>query len=202
MLGQELTMGVKLNMDVSEVGDGENIGERDQNSAQRVRRRMYYTRSGTSFVYVPYRLGQITYVETDADCISSRFTGCVMAKFKKNKKVCVAHVCSERNSDWLIMKKEIELICEFKPSDLSKGDGFEYLKQSMVNNTKTGKASDCFGIIEANNKKYAGYFNRESINTDRAFIGVNIKSPKIKTGVAHIASKSSQTIDNCVGITS
>lgn len=124
MLGQNLTRKTVIPLDARLTGYTEstdNIGQKNEYMMQQVKGRMHLHRD-EEFLYLPYGQNQITYVETELDCISSRFTGCVMAAFMYNKKRCVAHVATpECNDKWNTLKTEITLLSEFYPSKFFDG---------------------------------------------------------------------------------
>lgn len=76
---------------------------------------------GKSGVFLPYRPNAINYVvPLGKDVVSSRFTGCYMAKYKINGEMRVAHVATpECNEAWNALKSQpgFELVSEFKPTD-------------------------------------------------------------------------------------
>lgn len=174
MLGQDLTRNMEIALDTTcparagEMSDQSGKIENSLhvvNSLYQVKGRVHTLPNGKKFVYLPYSPGQINYVETELDVISSRFSGCVMAKFEMKGKVCVAHVATpECHAGWIRQKKQIKLICEFTPSNFRKkqldtkvaGKAFKEARESTTN-PANAPSSDCFGIIDADNKMYAGY---------------------------------------------
>lgn len=154
MLGQKFKKSLKIQMDVTE-----NIGSKNDDMMQQVTGKIGLL-GGEEFLYIPYGANQITYVETELDCISSRFTGCVMAAFMWNGKRCVAHVAApECNGKWNDLKQEITLLSEFNPSRVFDTKNITSLLRMRANNDNklTNNMRDCFGIIDSENKKYAGF---------------------------------------------
>lgn len=139
----------------------ENIASKNDDMMQQVTGRIGLL-GGEEFLYIPYEPNQITYVETELDCISSRFTGCVMAAFMWGGKRCVAHVATpECNEKWNDLKEKITLLSEFNPSRLFNKKN-NILRVKAANETKFSgdtptSQSDCFGIIDSKNKKYGGF---------------------------------------------
>ncbi|MEM6468228.1 MAG: hypothetical protein AAF802_01570 [Planctomycetota bacterium] len=95
------------------------------------------TVDGKTGIFLPYRPNAINYVVPQGkDVVSSRFTGCYMAKYKVNGELRVAHVATpDCNEAWSALKSQqgVEVVAEFKPSDhvdlgsLGSGGGPQFL---------------------------------------------------------------------------
>ena len=172
MLGQNLTRGIVIQMDARLAGytaSTDNIGPKHEYMMQQVKGRMHLHRD-EEFLYIPYGENQITYVETELDCISSRFTGCEMAAFMWKGKRCVAHVATpECNVKWNTLKTEITLLSKFYPSKFFDGVRQNFKERSVAEttppkfSTKPASQSDCFGIIDRNDEMYGGFLVSRSL---------------------------------------
>ena len=119
--------------------------------------------STANCTYLPYAPGAINYVNPQGvDVLSSRFTGCWLAKYKVGGEVRVAHVATpECNDLWAKMQSQsgFELICAFKPTDIV--DTKQQI--SMLNKAKLN-GSLIIGVITNDDKCYAG-FGGYALNT-------------------------------------
>ena len=191
MLGEILKPRLKFQMDTrtsGHTGSSENIDLKND-MMQQVTGRIGLL-GGKKFLYIPYEANQITYVETELDCISTRFTGCVMAAFMWNGKRCVAHVATpECNDRWNTLKTEITLLSEFNPSRYFDTKYTKSIRIMHWNhaldaaklNDENSAEADCFGIIDSENNKYAGFL--------------------IKTFLGIQTNLSQFTVNSCVPVT-
>ena len=145
---------------------------------------------GRKFLYIPYEGNQITYVETELDCISTRFSGCVMAAFTFNEKRCVAHVATpECDNKWNTLKTEIKMHSQFNPSqyfDTKYTKSIRIMRRNHALdaaklNDDISAEADCFGIIDSENNNYAGFLTK-------TFLGVQTKNSQF-------------TVNSCVPVT-
>ena len=187
MLGQNLKRGIVIQMDARLAGytPEENMASKNDDMMQKVSGRIGLL-GGEEFLYIPYERNQITYVETELDCISSRFTGCIMAVFIYNKKRCVAHVATpECNEKWIDLRKKVTDLIEFNPSRLFNEKNPLRVKAANETNFSgdtPASQSDCFGIIDRKNKKYGGFL--------------------VSTRMGARTGLSQHTVSSCVPVTS
>jgi hypothetical protein len=91
------------------------------NGSQKQANGVEFDVSGTGGLFLPYRPGAINYVVPQGkDVISSRFTGCYMAKYSYKGETRIAHVATpECNETWAALKAspDVEVQAEFKPTD-------------------------------------------------------------------------------------
>lgn len=103
---------------------------------------------------IPYAPNGINWVSPQgSDVISSKFTGCYMAKYTVGGSTRVAHVATpECNEAWAALKArgDVNVIVEFKPSD--------HVDVGKLNKAaaKQGMAgSEILGIITSDNRCFA-----------------------------------------------